>query len=63
MTTTTMMILGFRLRLLCLRAHMIMRPGVLVLFLLPLLRLTQLWLRSFRLLHSSRLLWHPSRLN
>jgi hypothetical protein len=37
-----MMILVFRL--LCLHARMIMRPGVLVLPLLPLLPLTLLWL-------------------
>jgi hypothetical protein len=55
-----MMILGFRLRL---PVHMIMRPGVPVLFLLSLLRLTLLWLLSFRLLRSSRLLWCPSRLD
>jgi hypothetical protein len=50
-----MMILGFRLRLrlLCLHAHMTMRPEVLV---LPLLPLTLLWLRSSRLLLSSRLI-------
>jgi hypothetical protein len=39
-----MMILGFLLRLLCLHAHMIMRLGVLVLPLLPLLPLTLLLL-------------------
>jgi hypothetical protein len=44
---------GIRLRLLCLHARMIMRPGVPV---LPLLPLTLLWLRSFSLLRSSRIL-------
>jgi hypothetical protein len=58
-----MMILGFhpRLRLLCLHAHMIMRLGVLVLPLLPLLRLTLLLLRFSRHSLSSRLTWQPSR--
>jgi hypothetical protein len=49
-----MMILGFRLRLLCLHAHMIMRLGVLVLPLL-LLRLWTLLLRRFWPT------WQPSR--
>jgi hypothetical protein len=58
-----MMILGFhlRLRLLCLHAHMIMRLGVLVLPLLPLLPLTLLLLRSSRHLLSSRLTLQSSR--
>jgi hypothetical protein len=47
---------GIRLRLLCLHARMIMRLGVPVLPLLPLLPLTLLWLRSFSLLRSSRIL-------
>ena len=47
---------GIRLRLLCLHARMIMRPGVPVLPLLPLLPLILLWLRSFSLLRSSRIL-------
>jgi hypothetical protein len=58
-----MMILGFhlRLRLICLHAHMIMRLGVLVLPLLPLLLLTTHLLRFFRHSLSSRLTWQPSR--
>jgi hypothetical protein len=58
-----MMILGFllRLRLLCLHAHMIMRPGVLVLPPLPLRLLTLLLLRFSSLSLSSRLTWQPSR--
>jgi hypothetical protein len=55
-----MMILGFHLRLLCLHAHMIMRLGVLVLPLLPLLLLTLHLLRFFRHSLSSRLTWQPS---
>jgi hypothetical protein len=63
MTMMMMMILGFhlRLRLLCLRAHMIMRLGFLVLPLLPLLLLTLHLLRFFRHSLSSRLTWQPSR--
>jgi hypothetical protein len=56
-----MMILGFHLRLLCLHAHMIMRLGVLVLPLLPLLLWTLLLLRFSSLSLSSRLTWPPSR--
>jgi hypothetical protein len=57
-----MMILGFLLRLplLCLHAHMIMRLGVLVLPLLPLLLLTLHLLRFFTHSLSSRLTWQPS---
>jgi hypothetical protein len=54
------MILGFRLLLLCLHAHMIMRLGVLALPLLPLRLLTLLLLRFFSLSLSSRLTWPPS---
>jgi hypothetical protein len=57
MTTTT---LGSRHHPMCLLAHMITRQGVPV---LPLLPLTLLWLRYSSPLHSSRLIWQPSRLD